>query len=133
MLSSCENKDAACEVIKYFSSEDFEGGYSIPLSGYMSNIVDTSNIGRLADFELQDYEDVYPATPAVSVEGDDWKTVLWNVVLGYVSADEAIEDLNTRYNAALESGLSNGTCKRVIVENYDPLQPSAGTVTYKTE
>lgn len=138
MLSSCENKDAAWEVIKYFSSEDFlkgyfEGGYSIPLSGYMSNIVDTSNIGRLADFELQDYEDVYPATPAVSVEGDDWKTVLWNVVLGYVSADEAIEDLNTRYNAALESGLSNGTCKRVIVENYDPLQPSAGTVTYKTE
>ena len=97
MLSSCENKDAAWEVIKYFSSEDFlkgyfEGGYSIPLSGYMSNIVDTSNIGRLADFELQDYEDVYPATPAVSVEGDDWKNVLWNVVLGYVSADEAIED-----------------------------------------
>ena len=31
--------------------------------------------------------------------------MLWNVVLGYVSADEAIEDLNTRYNAALESGL----------------------------
>lgn len=55
----------------------------------------------------------------------------YGVVLGYVSADEAIEDLNTRYNAALESGLSNGTCKRVIVENYDPLQPSAGTVTYK--
>ena len=41
MLTSCENKDAAWEVIKYFSSEDFmkgylEGGYTLPLSTYMS-------------------------------------------------------------------------------------------------
>lgn len=138
LLSSCEDKDAAWEVISYFSSEEFlkgyfEGGYSIALSDYMANIVDTSNIGKLADFTLQEYEDVYPTTPSITLEGDDFRAVFWNVVMGYVTADDAIADLNTRYNAALESGLANGSCKRVIVENYDPLQPSAGTVTYVTE
>lgn len=138
MLSSSKDKDAAWEVISYFSSEEFlkgyfEGGYSIALSDYMRSVVDTSNVGKLADFVLQDYEDVYPTTPAITLEGDDFRTVFWNVVMGYITADEAIADLNTRYNAALESGLANGSCKRVIVENYDPLHPSAGTVTYVTE
>lgn len=138
MLSSCENKDAAWKVISYFSSEEFlkgyfENGYSIALSDYMSSVVDTGNVGRLADFVLQDYEGVYPTIPAVTVEGDEWKVVFWNAILGYISADEAIADLNTRYNAALESGLSNGTCKRVIIEDFDPLHPSEGTVTYSAE
>jgi multiple sugar transport system substrate-binding protein len=138
LLSSCKNKDAAWQVISYFSSEEFlkgyfEGGYSIPLSEYMRSKVDTSNIGKLADFTLQEYEDVYPTTPAITLEGDDFRAVFWNVIMGYTSADDAITDLNTRYNAALDAGLANGSCKRVIVENYDPLHPSTGTVTYKTE
>ncbi|MFA9378694.1 MAG: ABC transporter substrate-binding protein [Lachnotalea sp.] len=138
LLSSCENKDAAWEVISYFSSEEFlkgyfENGYSIALSDYMTSIVDTSNVGKLADFVLQDYEDVYPTTPSITLEGDDFRAVFWNVVLGFTTADDAIADLNTRYNAALESGLANGSCKRVVVADYDSLHPSAGTVTYETE
>lgn len=138
LLSSCKDKDAAWKVISYFSSEEFlkgyfEGGYSIALSEYMRSKVDTTNVGKLADFVLQDYEDVYPTTPAITLEGDDFRAVFWNAVMGYITADEAIADLNTRYNAALEAGLANGSCKRVIVENYDPLHPSKGTVTYVTE
>lgn len=135
LLSSCENKDAAWEVISYFSSEEFmkgylEGGYTLPISTYMTERIDSSLTGRLADFALTEYEDVYPSTPSVSVEGDDYPTVLWNVILGNVSADEAIEDLNTRYNEALERGLANGSCSRVVIEDYDPLHPSAGTISY---
>lgn len=135
MLSSCENKDAAWDVISFFSSEDFlkgyfEGGYSAPLADYMTTKIDSTKVGRLADFALQDYEDVYPSTPAITIEGDDYPTVFWNVILGNTTADSAIEDLNQRYNDALESGLANGSCKRVIIENYDPLHPSSGTCTY---
>lgn len=138
MISSSEHKAAAWEVISYFSSKEFlkgyfEGGYSIALSVYMSSVVDTGSIGKLAEFELQDYEGVYPTVPAITVEGDDYQIVFWNVILGYVLADDAIKDLNTRYNAALERGLANGTCKRVIIEDFDPLNPSAGTITYSAE
>lgn len=138
MLSSCKNKDAAWEVIKYFSSEEFlkgyfEGGYSAPLSSYMEDIVDESKVGRLADFAIQEYEDVYPTIPAVTVEGDTYPTVFWNVILGNMSADNAIEDLNTRYNEALERGLENGSCQRLVIEDFDALHPSASAGTYVTE
>lgn len=135
MLSSSKNQDAAWEVISYFGSEEFlkgylEGGYTLPLSDYMSGKIDASKTGRLADFALTDYEDVYPTVPTVSVEGDDWGTVMWNVVLGNISADDAIADLNERYNAALENGIANGSCQRLTIENFDKLHPSAGTSVY---
>ena len=44
--------------------------------------------------------------------------------------DEAINDLNTRYNAAYDEDVSIGLIKRLVIEDYNPLQPSAGTVTW---
>ena len=58
---------------------------------------------------------------------------MWNVILGNVGADEAIEDLNTRYNDALERGLANGSCTRLVIKDFDKLNPSAGTCEYLTE
>ena len=44
--------------------------------------------------------------------------------------DAAIEDLNTRYNEAYEEDILSGTVKRLVIADYDPLHPSAGTATY---
>jgi multiple sugar transport system substrate-binding protein len=138
MLSSAKNKDAAWEVIKYFSSEDFlkgyfEGGYGAPISSYMAGVIDSSKVGRLADFALQPYEDVYPATPSITLEGEHYSVVFFNVIQGFMTADDAIEYLNTSYNEALDRSIANGTCKRLIIEDFDPLNPSSGTRTYLTE
>lgn len=135
MMSSSKNKEASWEVIKFFSSEEFlkgyfEGGYSAPLADYMAGKIDSTKVGRLADFALTDYEDVYPSTPAITLEGDDYVTTYFNVVLGNLTADEAIADLNARYNDALERGLANGSCTRLVIEDFDPLHPSSGTCTY---
>ena len=97
----------------------------------MQDKVDLSKAGRLADFAPLDYEDVYPTVPSVNLVGDDYRTVLWNAVMGYVSVDDAIDDLNTRYNDAYESDIASGSVKRLVIEDYDPLHPSAGTVTYQ--
>ncbi len=138
MMSSAEDKEAAWEVISFFSSEEFlkgyfEGGYSAPISSYMTDKYDTTKIGRLADFAIQSYEDVYPSVPAVSLEGDDHWVVFWNVVLGNVDVDTAIEDLNKRYNEALDRGLENGTLTRLVIKDFDPLHPSSGTFEYLSE
>ncbi|NLF19942.1 MAG: ABC transporter substrate-binding protein, partial [Clostridiaceae bacterium] len=132
-----DNKDAAWKVISYFQSEEFlkgylEKGYSLPITNYMDGKIDKSKTGRLADFSLQDYESVYPTPPAVNLQGDDYRTVLWNVVMGYVEIEDAINDLNTRYNAALDADVASGTTKRLIIADYDPLNPSSGTATYST-
>lgn len=136
MLSSCANKDAAWEVIKYFQSEEFlkgylEGGYCLPITSYMDGVIDKTKLGRMADFSLLDYESVYPAVPAINLQGDDYRTTLWNAIMGHVEIDAAIEDLNTRYNAAYDEDISIGLIQRLVIADYDPLHPSAGTVTWQ--
>lgn len=138
MLSSSKNKDAAWEVIKFFSSEDFmkgylENGYCLPISGYMKDRIDASKTGRLADFELQDYESVYPAVPAVAIQGDDYVATLWNAIMGNVSADDAIADLNKRYNEALDNDVSLGKIKRLVIKDFNPMTPNTGTIEYQDQ
>ena len=47
-----------------------------------------------------------------------------------VDVDDAIEDLNTRYNEAYDADIESGSVKRLVIEDYDPLHPSDGTATY---
>ena len=135
IMSSSEHPDEAWKVIQYFQSEEFlkgylENGYCLPITSYMDEKIDKSKIGRLADFSLLDYESVYPAVPTINLTGDDYRTVMWNAIMGYVDVDDAIEDLNTRYNEAYEADIESGSVKRLVIEDYDPLHPSDGTATY---
>lgn len=138
IMSSSEHPDEAWKVIQYLQSEEvlkgyLEGGYCLPITSYMADKYDASKTGRLADFSLLDYESVYPAVPAINLSGDDYRTVLWNAVMGYVDADEAIEDLNTRYNDAYDADIASGNVQRLVIKDFDPLHPSDGTATYLDE
>lgn len=138
IMSSTKNKDAAIEVIKYFSSEEFvkgynESGFALPLSEYMRNTVDMSKIGRLADFAIQDYEMMYPAAPAVSVAGDNYAKTIWNCIVSGSDIDDCLNDLNKRYNDALEKDIKLGKVKRLVIKDYNKLQPNAGHSEYLTK
>ena len=135
IMSSSEHPDEAWKVIQYFQSEEvlkgyLENGFCLPITTYMDEKIDKSKIGRLADFSLLEYESVYPAVPTINLTGDDYRTVLWNAIMGYVDVDDAIEDLNTRYNEAYDADVESGSVKRLVIEDYDPLHPSDGTATY---
>ena len=135
IMSSSEHPDEAWKVIQYFQSEEvlkgyLENGFCLPITTYMDEKIDKSKIGRLADFSLLEYESVYPAVPTINLTGDDYRTVMWNAIMGYVDVDDAIEDLNTRYNEAYDADIESGSVKRLVIEDYDPLHPSDGTATY---
>ena len=135
IMSSSEHPDEAWKVIQYLQSEEvlkgyLENGFCLPITTYMDEKIDKSKIGRLADFSLLDYESVYPAVPTINLTGDDYRTVMWNAIMGYVDVDDAIEDLNTRYNEAYDADIESGSVKRLVIEDYDPLHPSDGTATY---
>lgn len=136
MSGKTEKAEAAWKVIEYFGSEDFvkgyiEAGYCLPISEHIANIVDKSKLGRLADFELKDYETVYPTYPQVTPAGESYASALWNACLpSGADIDATIETLNKTYNEALEADIKAGKVKRVIIENYDPLHPNDGTITY---
>ena len=138
MFSSCKNQDAAWEVVKYLNSEDFvkgyiEHGYALPLTDYMESVADMSKIGRMADFAPVPYEDMYPAAPSVTVAGDPYAVALWNVVVSGGDVDKVIADLNKSYNEALDRDVKIGKVKRLVIADYDPLHPSAGTPEYLSE
>lgn len=137
--STTEDVDAAMEVIEFFGSEDFlkgylEGGYTLPISSHMDSVIDKSLIGRTADFSLQPYEDVYPTVPSVTPEGEVWSDALWNASTpGGPDIDETIATLNETYNAALDRAVEMGRVQRLVIPDFDPLHPSAGTPEYLSE
>ena len=135
MFSSSKNKDAAWEVVKYLNSEAVvkgyvEMGYALPLSEYIMGVVDTSQMGRLADFAPVSYEGLYPSVPAISYAGDDYAKTIWNCIVNGTDVDKCIADLNKRYNEALEKDVKLGKVKRVVIENFDNLHPNANPITY---
>lgn len=135
MFSSSKNKEAAWEVVKYFSSEEFikgycEGGYALPLSEYMAARMDKSKIGRMADFSLVSYEGLYPAVPAVSVAGESYAKSIWNCIVSGSDVDACLTDLNKRYNEALDKDIKLGKVKRIVIRDFDKLNPNAGTIEY---
>lgn len=138
LMSSSKHKDAAWKVIKYFSSENFlkgylENGYALPASTYMAGKIDSSKTGRLADFALTPYENVYPSVPSIALTGDDFRKVLWDAVMGQVDIDKAIQDLNTRYNEALDRDVKLGKIKRIIIKDFNPLKPAMGKIEYSSK
>lgn len=135
IFSSTKNVDAAVEVVKYLNSEDFlveylEQGFALPFSKYMQETVDMSKIGRLADFALVDYEEMYPNEPKVTVAGDSYKKAVWACIVNGSDAKACVDDLTKRYNEALEKDIKLGKVKRVIIKNFDPMHPNANPITY---
>lgn len=136
MSASTKNPEAAWKVIEYFGSEEvlkgyLEGGYTLPMSPYMESVVDKSKIGRMADFSGATYEAVYPVAPSVTPEGETYRDALWNACLpGGPDIDETIETLNKNYNEALDQAVSMGKVKRLVIKDYDPVNPNSGTMEY---
>ncbi len=136
MSGSTGHTKEAWEVIEYFGSENvlkgyFEGGYALPISKYMEGKIDKTKIGRMADFSGADYEAVLPVPPSVTPEGENYRDALWNACLPEGgSIDETIAKLNKTYNEALDKEVKMGKTKRLVIKDYDPLNPNAGTMEY---
>ena len=136
MSAFTEHPKEAWEVIEYFGSEEvlkgyLEGGYTLPMSKYMEEKMDKSKIGRMADFAGADYEAVLPVAPSVTPDGENYRDALWNACLPEgASIDDTIAKLNQTYNDALDKEVKMGKTERLVIKDYDPLHPNAGTVEY---
>lgn len=135
VMSTCKNPEAAWEVVKFFLSEDFmigycEGGYTLPVSPYIQERCDLTKSGRMGDFAPVDYEGYFPAVPKVTVKGDSLEIAMWNCIVNGTDVDKCIESLNKEYNEALDRDVKLGKTKRIVIENYDPRNPTGNPITY---
>lgn len=139
ITNTAKNPEAAAKVIEYLSSEEVmigyvEKGYSLPTSQVVMSKVDESKLGKLADFGTLEYESVYPRYPQVTPQGKNWEDALWEACLpGGPDIDKTLADLTKAYNEALDREVKMGKTRRLIIENYDALNPNDGTFTYLNE
>lgn len=121
------NPDEAWEVFEYIHSDDVMSGYFE--AGLGDVMMKTAKEGatvpemytKMPDLEMNEYDKNWPALPTnVVVEGKTYPEVMVSVIFGQTDVDTAIEDLNTRYNAAYDKAVAAGEA-RIQFPNFDPL------------
>jgi len=117
----------AWEVFKYIHSDEVLKGYfeanlgevMIPTAKEGANPPETYI--RMPDLQINDNDANWPALPAnLVVEGKLYADVFVAAIFGQIDVDAAIEDLNTRYNAAYDKLVDEGA-ERIIYPNFDPI------------
>jgi multiple sugar transport system substrate-binding protein len=128
--SACKNPDAAWKFLEFIFNEDNltayqEGGYgfvAMPAAAKRARAPE-GMIGFKECSVNPDLDRVWPVPPDalnMTVEGRRAYEIYVAIVLGAVDMDAGLGDLTSRYNAALEKGVANGTVKRIIDPAFDP-------------
>jgi len=117
----------AWEVMKFLHSDEVMGPYHtaglgtvmIPSAVAIADPPET--IAKMPNLAIDENDQNWPPLPAgVVVEGKDYYTVVVECMFGITDIDSAIEDLNTRYNAAYDKMVAEGT-ERIVYPNFDPM------------
>ncbi|MNO28728.1 putative ABC transporter substrate-binding protein YesO [compost metagenome] len=117
MSKDSEHKDAAWKFIEWMYSDDVqvayqEGGYGVSVIPSVAAVAKAPDIAGIEAFLPTKLDGIYPATPMVITEGrlEGLKKV--DVFNKYIfdggDLDKELQDLNTRYNAALEKAKAAG-------------------------
>lgn len=132
-----QNPEAAWKVMQFLYGKDllsahYANGLSISMLDAVIGSVDMpEQIKEHALMAKQDTDAIWPAGPkGLTLEGENYYSVFAGYILGipgYEDLAKLTDDLNTRYNAALDKGLADGTVTAYVFPNFDPMDP-AGTM-----
>ena len=123
-----EMPEKSMEVFKLWNAEDtlvklYEAGKYIP---YKQEIIkmskNGSNIKNWAEFADLNNSYISPPNPTgeIKLEGDNASAVVQKIIVGAVTVDQGMADLDKRYNAALEKAVSGGVDMTPYVDkNFD--------------
>ena len=129
-----KNPEAAWEVTKFLYSKDLlSGSYAAGLSiSMLDDVINSVAVpAQVSEHPLmakQDTDAIWPAGPkGLTLEGENYYSVFAGYILGipgYEDLTKLCADLNTRYNAALDKGLADGTVTAAVYPNFDPMDPT---------
>lgn len=119
--------DEAWEVMEFLHSDDVMGEYytlglgTVMIPSAIEGVEPPETIAKMPDLAMNERDQNWPPLPLnVVVEGKDYTTVAVECIFGMTDIDGAIEDLNTRYNAAYDKVVEGGQ-ERIVYPNFDPL------------
>ncbi len=119
--------EEAWEVMEFLHSDDVMGEYytlglgTVMIPSAIEGVEPPETIAKMPDLAMNERDQNWPPLPLnVVVEGKDYTTVAVECIFGMTDIDGAIEDLNTRYNAAYDKVVDGGQ-ERILYPNFDPL------------
>lgn len=129
MSAQSKNKEAAWKVIQWFYRKELlvkyhEEGLGISVLPEVLKVAKEPTL-KGSKYFLPDKTDAnWPIAPAISkLEGKNADSVFAEYVLGVNSdLEKALNDLSTRYNKALETGITSGSIQKVIIPDFNPLK-----------
>lgn len=125
-----KHPEEAWEVMKFLHSDEVMGPYhtaglgTVMIPSAVASAEQPEAIAKMPELAITEDDQNWPPMPAgVIVEGKNYCTVCVECIFGMTDIDAAIEDLNTRYNAAYDKLVEAGA-ERVVYPNFDPLGQS---------
>ncbi|MFX3635872.1 MAG: ABC transporter substrate-binding protein [Candidatus Pristimantibacillus sp.] len=125
LSSKSTKQEAAWKFMSYMYEESLlqeyqEGGFGISMVPSVSEVAQTPDVKGIEGFLPNQYDGVWPVYPVVAVQGTKSDDAFFKYMVSGGNLDTTIEDLNKRYNAALDAAVSNGEVKAEPMPDFDP-------------
>jgi len=127
LSQASEHKEEAWKFMQYMYDEAFlqtyhEKGLGISLVPSVLAAAAKPEIDHIEGFLPSKYDALWPVAPDLAVEGTKfYETYLKYIVVGG-DLDAIMQDLNDRYNSALDKAKAAGTIDVKANESFDPAQ-----------
>ncbi|WNR45542.1 ABC transporter substrate-binding protein [Paenibacillus roseipurpureus] len=129
--SSTKNKDQAWKFLKYMYTEEVlqtyhEKGFGISMVPSVIAKAKKPDINGIDGFLPNKYDGVWPIQPTVNVQGIKYQDAFLKYMLEGGDFNKVVDDLNKRYNEALDKAVAAGEVKAKVIPDFDPAK-LAGT------
>jgi multiple sugar transport system substrate-binding protein len=130
LSSSSKNQEAAWKFMEYMYGDEIlktyhEKGFGISMVPSISAVAAKPDINGIEGFLPNDNDATWPLSPAVTIEGIKYNDAFFKYMLGDGDLDAIIQDLNKRYNAALDKAIASGDVTTVAKPDFDPTKLGA--------
>ncbi|WP_027092905.1 ABC transporter substrate-binding protein [Cohnella thermotolerans] len=125
--SQSKHKDEAWKFLSYMYSDEtlqayHEKGLGLSAVPAIAAKAKSPELNGVEGFLISKYDALWPLPPAVTVEGLNYGDAFLKYILSGGNLDEIVNDLNNRYNSALEKAIASGEVKVTPDPDFDPMK-----------
>ncbi|WP_373229295.1 ABC transporter substrate-binding protein [Cohnella sp.] len=127
LSGTTKNKEAAWKFMQYMYDEQVlktyhEKGFGISMVPSVAAVAQKPDINGIDGFLPVGMDGTWPLQPTVTVEGIKNNDAFFKYMLTGGDLDAIIQDLNTRYNTALDKLIASGGYKGTPNPDFDPMK-----------
>ncbi|MDQ1914277.1 sugar ABC transporter substrate-binding protein [Paenibacillus sp. GD4] len=125
LSNNSQNKDAAWKFMQFMYGDEVlttyhEKGFGIAVVPSIAEKAKQPQIPGMEGFLVGKLDSLWPVSPNVSPEGMNYADAFFKYMLAGGDLAKIVQDLNTRYNAALDKAVQKGDVKVAPNPGFDP-------------